>query len=294
MRDHSLVRSYQAGIILMSSYIDKLTETRIEPVAPWGFPNLRELVDYRDLLYFLIWRNIKVAYAQSIGGLAWVLVQPAFQVLVFSLVFGGLLGLETDGIPYPLFSTTGVIPWIYISGAMTMGSTSLVANIGMLGKVYFPRLIFILNPILGNLVSFVISLILLIAVLLYYRVEMTSNFFLLPVAFILMIMAPLGISLWLSSLTIRFRDVKIMMGHLLRAMIYLVPVMYPSSSIPADIRQWYIINPFVGVIEAYRSCLLGTPIFWDSLGWSAGVSTVLIVTGAVYFRRMERIVVDVI
>jgi lipopolysaccharide transport system permease protein len=239
-------------------------------------------------------RNIKVSYAQSVGGLARAVMQPAFQVLIFSVVFGGMLDLDTEGVPYQLFSTVGVVPWIYRSSAMTLGSGGLGANVGMLGKIYFPRLIFILGPVLGGLVSFVISLILVIAVLLFYRVGLTKQVLMLPAVFVLMVMAPLGVSLWLSSLTIRFRDFQIAMAYLMRAMIYLVPVMYASEQIPDSMRKWYIINPFVGVIEGYRSCLLGQPMHWDSLIWSALVSTILIVTGAIYFRRMERIIVDVI
>ncbi len=278
----------------MPERIENQYEIRIEPNVKLGFPDLRELFHYRDLLYFLIWRNIKVSYAQSVGGLAWAVMQPAFQVLIFSLVFGGLLNLDTEGVPYPLFSTVGVVPWIYMSGAMTLGSGGLVANVGMLGKIYFPRLIFILGPVLGGLVSFLISLILVVAVLLFYRVGLTYQILLLPVVFVLMVMAPLGVSLWLSSLTIRFRDFQIAMAYLMRAMIYLVPVMYASEQIPEGMRKWYIINPFVGVIEGYRSCLLGQPMHWDSLIWSAVVSSILIVTGSIYFRRMERIIVDVI
>jgi len=278
----------------MASQSNYHPQIKIEPVAKWGFPDFKELFHYRDLLFFLIWRNIKVAYAQSVGGLAWAIVQPAMQVFIFSLVFGGLLDLDTDGIPYPLFSTVAVIPWIYMSGAMASGSSSLLTNVSILGKVYIPRLIFVLYQVLGSLVGFFISLILLFAVLLFYRVGLTMNLLMLPVVFVLMVMVPLGVSLWLASLTIRFRDVRIMMGHLMRALIYIVPVMYPSSQVPADVRPLYILNPFVGVIEGYKSCLLGQPFYWDSLMTSAIISVVLLVTGALYFRRMERVIVDVI
>ena len=279
----------------MTSKTGTNIEINIGPAARWGFPDFRELLEYRDLLYFLIWRNIRVAYAQSVGGLGWALVQPALQVLIFSIVFGGLLKLDPgDGIPYPLFSTVAVIPWTYMSGAMSTGSSALVNNTGMLGKIYFPRLIFLLNPIFGGLINYFISLLFMIAVMVYYQVEITSQILLFPLLLVMMVLTPLGISLWLSSLTIRFRDVRIMMSHLIRALIYFVPVMYASSQIPDHLRQWYIMNPFVGIIEGYRSCLLGEVIRWDSMAWSAGVTLVLVITGAVYFRRMERIIVDVI
>jgi lipopolysaccharide transport system permease protein len=268
--------------------------TVIDPVRSWGFPDFSELLQYRDLIYFLVWRGIKVTYAQSVGGFAWAIIQPAIQILIFSIFFGGLLKLDTDGIPYPLFSTVAVIPWTYMAATMAAGGSSLINNAGMLGKVYIPRLIFVMNPSFGGLISFFISLVLIIGVLLFYKQPITPNILLLPVVFLLMVAVPLAISLWLSSLTIRFRDFKIIMGQLTRAAIYFVPVMYSSSQISPEWRSFYIINPFVGVIEGYRSCLLGSPIAWDSLIWSASVTTVLLVTGAVYFRRMERIVVDVI
>lgn len=269
-------------------------DIHIKPQVGWGFPNIREVIEYGDLLYFLVWRNMKIAYAQSIGGLAWAIVQPAMQVLIFSLVFGGLLELDTAGVPYPLFSTVAVVPWIYMSGAMGAGSNALVSNQRMLGKVYFPRLIFVMVPILSGLVSFIISLVLIVAVLLFYRVELTLQLLYLPIVFFLMVMTPFGVSLWLSSLAIRYRDVQIILGQLMRALIYLVPVMYPSEQIPEHLRSWYILNPFVGVVEGYRSCLLGQPMHWDSLISCAAICVLLVLTGAIYFRRMERIIVDVI
>ncbi len=181
-----------------------------------------------------------------------------------------------------------------MSGAMGAGSNALVSNQRMLGKVYFPRLIFVMVPILSGLVSFVISLVLIVAVLLFYRVELTLQLLYLPIIFFLMVMTPFGVSLWLSSLAIRYRDVQIILGQLMRALIYLVPVMYPSEQIPEHLRSWYILNPFVGVIEGYRSCLLGQPMHWDSLISCAVICILLVLTGAIYFRRMERIIVDVI
>jgi lipopolysaccharide transport system permease protein len=266
----------------------------IDPVRRWGFPDFVELFQYRDLVYFLVWRNVKVAYAQSVGGLAWALVQPVLQILIFSSVFGAWLQLDTNGIPYPLFSTVAVIPWTYMSGTMTIGSGSLVNNTGMLGKVYFPRLIYVLTPSVGNLIPFFISLIIMVAVLLFYQHPLTKQILLLPVVFALMIATPTAVSLWFASLTIRFRDFTIIMGYVTRSVIYFVPVMYSSSQIAPEWRSIYILNPFVGVVEGYRSALLGTPIYWDSLAWSAGITAVLLVTGAVYFHRMERVVVDVI
>lgn len=266
----------------------------IEPRSPWGVLDWRELQQYVDLLYFMVWRAIKVSYAQSVGGFAWVIIQPVLQIIVFSLVFGGLLSVDTGGLPYPLLTTLAIIPWTYMSATMSEASGSLVGNAQMLAKIYFPRIIFLLTPVLSNLIPFFVSLLLIVAVLVYYDVQLTLQILYLPLVFILMIVNPLAISLWLASLAIRFRDVRIVMGYFMRMLIYLVPVMYPSSQIPAAYRSYYILNPFVGVIEGYRSCLLGEPLRWDSLAVSAMVGLILLVSGAIYFKRMERIIVDVV
>ncbi|NND54459.1 MAG: ABC transporter permease [Gammaproteobacteria bacterium] len=270
-------------------------EIVIEPQPRWGLKDLRELAQYVDLLYFLVWRTIKVAYAQTVGGIAWALIQPAFQVLVFSLFFGGLLNVEPDGgVPYILFSTVAVIPWTYMSATMSSASSSLVGNAGMLSKIYFPRIIYPLVPVIFNLVTFFISLILVAAVMIYYDVQPTRQMVFLPVFFLLMIITPLSVGLWLASLAIRFRDVQIVMGYFMRMAIYLVPVMYPTETVPDEVRSLYILNPFVGVIEGFNACLLGKPLYMDSLLTSAVISTVLLLTGLFYFKRMERVIVDVV
>jgi lipopolysaccharide transport system permease protein len=268
--------------------------TRIVPVAPWGIIDLRELVAYRDLLFFMIWRSVKVSYAQSVGGYLWAVIQPAMQILLFTVVFGGLLGLDADGRNYLLLVTIAVIPWGYMVGTLDGTSNCLVVNSGMLAKIYFPRAIFLLNPVFGNLIPFFISFALVAGVLIFYQVGLTSRMFMLPLVFLYMMLTPLSIGMWLSSLAIRFRDVKIVMAMLTRMLIYTVPVMYQSDKIPPEYRDWYILNPFVGVIEGFRSCLLGEPFMWDSMTSTIVITTILLITGSVYFRRMERIIVDVI
>jgi len=269
-------------------------EIRIEPNTRLGWADLREFMQYIDLLYFMVWRTIKVSYAQSIGGFAWALVQPAMQVLVFSLIFGGLLDVKPGGdTPYVLFVTVAVIPWTYMSSVLNGASTSLVTNAGMLAKIYFPRVIYLLTPVLSGFLPFAISLVLVAGVMIYYQVELTTQLLYLPMLLVLMIITPLSISLWLSSLAIRFRDVRIIMGYILRMLIYTVPVMYPSEEVSESLRSWYILNPFVGVIEGFNACLLGKPMYWDSLMVSIVVSVVLLVSGAIYFKRMERVIVDV-
>jgi lipopolysaccharide transport system permease protein len=279
----------------MNEQTPKLPEIFIEPTTPWGFPDLKELFQYKDLLFFMVWRGIKVTYAQSVGGYAWALVLPMLQILVFTLIFGGLLGLEGgDGTPYLLESTIAVVTWGYLSSTVSGASSTLVTNSGMLAKIYFPRMTFLMTPVLGNLVPFGISCVLIIAVLIFYQVPMTTNLLMLPLFLVLMMLTPLAFGFWFSSLAIRFRDFNIAMSSFLRMLIYTVPVMYPSQKIPDEYRDMYILNPFVGVIEGFKSCLLGRPFETDSIMTSIIITTILLLSGSVYFRRMERIIVDVV
>jgi lipopolysaccharide transport system permease protein len=279
----------------MNEQTSDLTVIHIKPTTPWGFPDPKEMYLYKDLLFFMVWRGIKVSYAQSIGGYAWALVLPMLQILVFSVVFGGLLGLEGgNGLDYKLEVTIAVVTWGYLQSTVTGTSNTLVTNSGMLAKIYFPRLTFLLTPVLGNLVPFGISSILVIGVLIAYQVPVTTNLLALPLFLILMMLTPLAFGMWFSSLAIRFRDFNIAMSSFLRMLIYTVPVMYSSETIPPELRKVYILNPFVGVVEGFKSCLLGTPFQFDSITASVAITLVVLLTGAIYFRRMERIIVDVI
>jgi lipopolysaccharide transport system permease protein len=278
----------------MSDKQDELPVTVIEPAGPWRMIDFKELLYYSDLYYFMVWASIKVAYAQSVGGFAWAIIRPALQILVFSLIFGGLVGLETDGIPYPLYSTVVVIPWSYVSGAMSSASSALLSQVNILKKVYIPRILFVMVPITSCLVDFVVSLVLIVVVALFYQVEPTWNLLLLPVVVLMMVMVPFAFGLWISSLAIRYRDVRIAMSYIMRVLMYTAPIVYSSSEVPLDMRWWYVLNPIVGVIEGFRACLLGGAIYWDSLISGLVVSFVLMITGSIYFRRMERILVDVV
>ena len=279
----------------MTDKSNNLPEICIDSVWPWGLPDLKEVYRYRDLLYFTVWRVIRVSYAQSVGGYAWAVIQPAVQIVIFSVVFGGLLGLDGgNGMPYPLFVTVAVVPWSYMQTSVTAASSVLLSNAAALGKVYFPRLLWLLAPIFSNLIQFSISFLLIIGVLFIYQVSPTLNLLMLPLLIVLMMLLPLAFGLLLSTLVIRYRDFNIVIGLFLRMLIYFVPVMYPSSQIPEDLRQYYILNPFVGIVEGFGACLLGSPFQLDSLVSSIVVTLILLLTGAIYFRRMERIIVDVI
>jgi len=273
---------------------EDLPVTVIKSSTGWELIDFKELLDYRDLFYFLIWRDIKVLYAQTILGFSWALLNPLVQIAIFGIIFGKVANLQTDGIPYVLFSTVAIIPWTYMSEATNQSSQSLVSDQGMLGKVYFPRVIYPLTPVLAKLVDFSISLILLLAAMIYYGVAPTWNLLLLPIFVILMMCIPAGIGMWLSALAIRFRDVKFAMSFVIRMLIYTAPILYTASSIPDQYRLIYSLNPIVAVIEGFRACLLGTPIEWQFIVPGAVTSILLLASGAMYFRRMERVFVDVI
>ena len=268
--------------------------TVIKPASGFEAIDFAELKRYKDLFYFLVLRDIKVLYAQTILGFAWAILNPAIQIILFSVIFGKVAGIPPDGIPYVLFSTVAIIPWTYMAEAMTQASQSLVTEQSMLGKVYFPRMIYPFTPVLSKLLDFTISLLLLVGVLMFYGVTPTWNLLWLPVFVVFMMLIPAGIGLWLSSLAIRFRDVKFAMSFVIRLLIYTAPVLYTASSIPAQYRLLYSLNPIVGVIEGFRASLLGAPMPWEYIIPGLLTSLVLVVTGAIYFRRMERVFVDVI
>lgn len=266
----------------------------IEPKTGWQILNLKELKDYRDLLFFLVWRDVKVLYAQTILGFSWAILQPLVQIVLFTVVFGKVAKVPSDGIPYFLFATAAIIPWNYISQAMTQSSESLVSQQQMLGKIYFPRLIFPLTPVLSRMVDFGISLIIIICVLFYYRVSLSINLIFLPIFLLLMISISAGAGFWLSSMAIRFRDVKYAMNFAVRLLMYSAPIVYSASSIPDNYRMLYSLNPIVAVIEGFRACLLGQPIPWIFI-WPGVITTsLLLISGIYYFKRMEKVFVDVI
>jgi len=266
----------------------------ITPPSGWEAIDFKELRQYRDLFYFLVLRDIKVLYAQTILGFAWAILNPAIQIVLFTVIFGKIAKVPTDGIPYFLFSAVAIIPWTYMSESMTQSSQSLVAGQHMLGKIYFPRIIFPLTPIMSKLVDFGISLSLLLGVMIYYGVTPTWNLLLLPLLVIMMMSIPAGIGMWLSALAIRYRDVKFAMSFIIRMLIYTAPIVYSASSIPVAYRALYSINPIVGVIEGFRACLLGLSIPWMYIAPGMVTAVILLVSGTIYFRRMERIFVDVI
>ena len=268
--------------------------TIIQPASGWQIINFKELKQYRDLFYFLVWRDIKALYAQTILGFSWAILQPLVQIVLFSIIFGKVASVSTDGIPYVLFSSVAIIPWSYMSQAMGQSSQSLIQGSNMLGKIYFPRLLFPMSPVLAKLVDFGIAIVIILGLMLYYRVPLTWNLLWFPLFFLMMVAIPLGIGLWLSSLAIRFRDVKQAMPFLIQMLMYSAPIVYSASSIPEMYRILYSLNPIVGVIEGYRACFLGTVMPWLYIWPGIITAAILVISGAWYFKRMERIIVDVI
>ncbi len=264
------------------------------PPKGWQLIDFKELREYRDLFVFLVWRDIKVLYAQTVLGFAWALLNPLFQIAIFSLVFGRVAKIATDGIPYALFATVAIVPWTYMSEAMNQSSQSLVSGQSILGKIYFPRIIFPITPILAKLVDFCVAMLLIVAALFYYKVPPTTNLLYLPFFMLLMMMVPAGIGMWFASLAIRFRDVRFAMNFMIRMLIYTAPIVYTATAIPEKWRLIYSLNPIVAVIEGFRGCLLGGPMPWQFIYPGAIVAVVMLISGAMYFRRMEKVVVDVI
>ena len=274
---------------------DDVPIIRIEPSSGWVSLNLKDLWDYRELLYFLIWRDIKVRYKQTVLGAGWAIIQPFFTMVVFSLFFGRLAKVPSDGIPYPLFSFAALVPWGFFANGLNHASNSLVSGSNLLKKIYFPRLAMPIATVLSGVVDFLLALVVLIGMMLYYGYVPTTNAFWLPFFLLLALMTSLGVSLWLSAMNVQFRDIRYITPFLVQFWLFATPIAYPSSLLSEPWRTIYGINPMVGVVEGFRWALLGVNtapgpiIFVSSL-----TSLLLMVAGAFYFRRMERTFADVV
>ena len=267
----------------------------IEASSGWRLIDWRELWHYRDLFYFLVWRDVKVRYAQSVLGIGWAVIRPVFSMIVFTIVFGNLANVASDGVPYAIFSYAALVPWTYFSSALTGASSSLVGASGMISKVYFPRLIIPLTTVLSNLVDFAIALLILFGLMVWFGMWPTIWALLLPLLVLLMMLTATGLGMWLTALAIQYRDVNYGLSFAVQLLMYAAPVVYPASSIPQQYRWLYGLNPMAGVIEGFRSALLGTnPMPWDLLLPGTIVAIIVSIGGALYFRRMERIFADVV
>ena len=270
-------------------------ELIIKPVEGWRAIDFRELWAYRELLYFLVWREIKVRYKQTVLGAAWAVIQPFFTMVVFSVFFGTLAGVPSDGIPYPIFAYSALLPWQMFENGINKAGASLVSGRNLLTKVYFPRITVPLAPILASFVDFLLAFVVLIGMMVYYGMRPTSAIWTLPLFLLLTMITAIGVGLWTAALNVAYRDVGYLIPFVMRVWFFITPITYASSIVPEQYRFLYSLNPMVGVVEGFRWAMLGvgnppTSIFIGAIV----ISVILMITGALYFRRMERTFADVV
>ncbi len=270
--------------------------TRIEPSKGWVSLRLNELWEYRELLFFLTWRDIKVRYKQTVLGAAWAVIQPFFTMVVFSLFFGKLAKIPSDGIPYPIFSYAALVPWTYFATGLNQGSNSLVGGASIIKKVYFPRLAMPIATVLGGIVDFTLAFLVLLGMIFFYGIVPTINVIWLPFLLLLALITSLGVSLWLSAMNVQFRDVRYTIPFITQFWMFATPIAYPSSLIQNPMaKMFYSINPMVGVVEGFRWALLGTDTApGPTIIISSLTAVLLLIGGAFYFRRMEKNFADVV
>lgn len=267
----------------------------IRPSKGWTALDLAELWQYRELMFFLSWRDIQVRYKQTALGVAWAVIQPVFTMVVFSVFFGRLAGISSDGLPYPIFVLCALLPWQLFAYSLTESSNSLVANQQLITKVYFPRLVIPVSVVLASLVDFVIAFVVLIGMMGYYHIIPTQAIWTLPLFVLLAVSVALGVGLWLSALNVRYRDVRYALPFLTQVWMLATPIAYPSSLLPKQWRAVYGLNPMAGVVEGFRWALLGTATSPAALlTVSVFVTLVILLSGLYYFRRMERTFADTV
>jgi len=268
---------------------------RLQASKGWVSLKLRELWEYRELLYFLTWRDIKIRYKQTALGAAWAIIQPVFTMIIFSIFFGKLAKIPSDGVPYPIFSFTALVPWTLFIYGLTQSSNSLVGSANLIRKVYFPRLVIPISSLFSGVADFLIAFAILLAMMLRYSIMPTINVVWIPFFVLLTLVTSLGVGLWLSALNVEYRDVKYVVPFLTQFWMFATPIAYPSSLLPQPWRTLYGLNPMAGVVEGFRWGLLGTQTHPGSiLIVSSTTALLLLVSGALYFRRMERTFADVV
>jgi len=266
----------------------------IEPSGRWGVFNLGDLWSYRELLYFLIWRDVKVRYKQTALGVAWAIIQPLFTMLIFSLFFGRLAGVPSDNIPYPVFAYAGLLPWTFFANAVSNSGNSLVGSANLITKVYFPRMIIPAAAVGAGLVDLGISFIVLIPLMIYYGISVTWNFLMFPVVVLLTALLALGVGMWSSALNVKYRDVRFALPFLIQLWMFVSPVIYPTSFLPQRWRLLFALNPMTGIIEGYRSALFGHNFNWKAIAVATVITVVMLVYASFTFRRMEKSFADIV
>jgi lipopolysaccharide transport system permease protein len=268
---------------------------RIEPSQGWISLKLRELWQYRELLYFFIWRDVKVRYKQTVLGAAWAIIQPFFTMVVFSLFFGRLAKMPSDDIPYPIFSYAALVPWTFFANGLSQAASGLVNHANLLKKIYFPRLAIPIARVLAGIVDFALAFIVLLGMMLVYGILPTMNMLWLPLFFLLALITSLGFAFWLSAMNVQFRDVGYTVPFLIQFWLFATPIAYPSSLLREPWRTLYGINPMAGVVEGFRWALLGTDTAPGPIIIVSSLAALLVlVSGAFYFRRLERTFADVV
>jgi lipopolysaccharide transport system permease protein len=269
--------------------------TIVEPRKAFWDLELGSLWEYRELLFFLVWRDIKVKYKQTALGVAWAVLQPILATLIFSIFFGRLAKIPSDGIPYPVFVYVAMVPWQYFANALTESSNSLVASQNLIKKVYFPRLVIPMGSVIAGLADFCFAFLVLIGMMFYYGIHPGPSIVLFPVFLLLAVCTALAVGLWMSALNVQYRDVKYTVTFLTQFWMFATPVVYPVSLVPAKWRMWYGLNPMVGVVNGFRYSLLGKVASPGPMIWvSAAAVAVLLVGGLLYFRKMESTFADVV
>lgn len=266
----------------------------IQPSKSWNLLSFKDIWAYRELLFFLTWRDVKVRYKQTALGAAWAILQPLFMMIIFTIFFGRLAAVDSAGIPYPLFALAGLVPWTFFANSVTASSNSLVGSSNLITKVYFPRLIVPAAAMLAGLVDFVLAFLLLAVLMLYYRVSLTVQVLFLPIAILLTVLFALAMGTWLSALNVKYRDVRFALPFLIQVWLFVSSVILPSSSLGPKWRWLLRLNPMSGIIEGYRATLFGTPFDWPAIGIAALLTIVALIYAAYSFSRVERNFADII
>ncbi|MFA5114063.1 MAG: ABC transporter permease [Candidatus Margulisiibacteriota bacterium] len=268
--------------------------TIIKPQHGWLMVDPRELWRFRETLYYFVWRDIKVRYKQTVLGFAWAILQPLLMMLIFSIFLGRIVRMSSHGIPYPVFSYAGLLPWTFFSNGVNQATSSLVSSANLINKVYFPRLLIPVAAIISGVIDFLLAFTVLLGMMVVYRIPLTGDIVWLPFFLLLAVVTSVGIGLWLTALNIMFRDVRYIVPFLLQLGMFATPVIYPSSLLPRSLRWLLGFNPMAGVVEGFRWSLLGIKYVPGPLIWiSVLISLVILVTGVFFFRRMEKFFADV-
>jgi len=299
MKPKLLAVSHQVDAVVQKNpaepLVDQTRARLIEPPRRWEALELGEFWRYRELLYFLTWRDVKVRYKQTAIGAAWAILQPFLTMVVFSVIFGGLMQVPSDGVPYPVFSYAALLPWNFFAGALNRSGNSLVYDANLISKVYFPRLILPLSAVLSLILDFGVAFVVLLVMMLFYGIVPGIAVVTLPLFLLLAFMTALACGIWLSAVNVKYRDVAYAIPFLTQFWLFVTPVAYPSTIIPERWRLLYSLNPMAGVVEGFRWALLGQQnLSWDLLLVSIIVVTTLLISGLFYFRRTEHEFADVV